>query len=405
MTREPGEESLLSKILIASVVIILLLVMGSCVFFIYNYLQPSGSPVATATPTPTASAAPTTQFPSVTATPTPTAQASTGANVTVNPDESGVYEQDTDVTAYDTQYTSPQFSDIGIWNNYIVYDMLDGNGVNYSMLYNVNNQQTNMVDSGTVFSDGAIADGKLVLYYPLNGNKIYLDNIQTGEHDLTSMNDNSPRNSITMSDTKLAYYEDIGQTNAAGVFVHDYSIYVFDLASGQTASVIDNIPKPLDINMYDNELVYTVQDSNGQGSDVYYLDLSVQNPTPKMISVHAGDNNNARIYGNWVVYYSDWDGSNHIYLYNIQTGQTTEPAPNSQQQSADIYGTTVVYDDNRYGNWDIFSYDVNTHQETQLTNEPHDQEHPVIYGNQVAYFDDRGGNNDWQIYTMTLPSS
>jgi beta propeller repeat protein len=401
MTPEPEEHSLVSKIIIVGVILILILVIGSCAYIIYGYMQPANMPAVLVTPSPTVTPTPTpfptpspTPYSNATATPTPSEQP--GANATVDPDDSGIYEQDTQVTSGNFTFYDP-----GVWNNYIVYDMFDGMK-NYSMLYDADTGKTQQLDSGTVFSYGAIGDGKVVLYYPLNGNKIYLYNIQTGETDLTSMNDDSTRNSITMSDTKLAYYEDIGHSNPDGSWDPDYSIYVFDLVMGQTASVIDNIPKPLDMCMYDNELVYTVVD--GTGSDVYYLDLSDQHPSPEKISTNSGDNNHARIYGNWIVYYSDYSGSNHIYLYNIQSGQTTEPAPNSEQQSADIYGTTVVYDDNRYGNWDIFSYDVNTHAETQLTNEPHDQEYPVIYGNRIAYMDDRAGPNDWQIYTMTIPS-
>ena len=393
MTREPGEESLLSKIIIVGAVLILILVMGSCVFIIYNYMQPHNSAQASDTPLPPTATPVPVQFPSnITVTPAPTVQSN--PNATVDPDKSGIYESDTRVTSGDFQYFN-----IGVWNNYIVYDMNDG-AKNYSMLYNVNTRQTQQIDSGTVFSYGAISDGKLVLYYPLNGNRIYLYNIQTGEKDLSCTDDDSARNSVTMSDTKLAYYQDDGHKNSDGSWSPDYAIYVLDLVSGQTASVINDIPKPLDMSMYDNELVYTVM--TGSGSDVYYLDLSALHPAPKKISVKSGDNNHARIYGNWIVYYSDCDGSNHIYLYNIQTGQTTEPAPDSQQQSADIYGTTVVYDDNRFGNWDIFSYDVITHVETQLTNEPSDQMYPVINGNLIAYFDNRDNTTYPQIYTMTI---
>ncbi len=207
-----------------------------------------------------------------------------------------------------------------------------------------------------------------------------------------------------MFDTKLAYYQDIGHNDIDGNWVPNYAIYVFSMIDGTNSCVLTNLPKPLDIRIYNNMLVYTVV--NGQGSDVYLLDLGAKTLNPQKISTKPGNNNHARIYDNTIVYHSDADGSDHIYVYSINSGQTFMPAPGSQQWSADIYGNTIVYDDNRNGNWDIYAYDLNSHTERQITNEAHDQHAPVIYGNRIAYLDDRNSSPDdpnlQDIYTMTI---
>jgi len=269
---------------------------------------------------------------------------------------------------------------------------------NYSMLYDTNTRETRQIDSGTVFSYGAISNGKVMLFYPLSGNKIYLYDIKTGEKYLSCTDDNNRRNSITMSDTKLAYYQDIGHYDSTDNWVPVYAIYVLNMIDGSTADVIDHIPRPIDIRMSGDKLVYTVV--NGQDSDIYMLDLSMHKPTPQKISTGTGNNNLARIYGNTIVYHSDVDGKNHIYIYDINTGKTALLTTEGEQWNADIYGSTVVYDDNRNGNWDIYAYDLNTHTERQITNEPHDQRAPVTYGNRIAYMDDRNGYQ--AIYTMTI---
>ncbi|HTX43159.1 MAG TPA: hypothetical protein VMC61_00420 [Methanocella sp.] len=385
MTKQPGD-SLASKIVYVGALIILLLIMGACVFVIYGYVNPQGPVLPSSTPRPSPAATytpPPTSWPSPTPTPV--------ASITPTPD-SGFYQQDTKVTTGEFEYYYP-----GIWDHYIVYDMNDGMK-NYSMLYDTSGQQTRQIDSGTVFSYGAISNGQVMLFYPQNGNKIYLYNIKTGDKFLSCTDDNNRRNSITMSDTKLAYYQDIGHYDTSGNWAPIYAIYVFNMLDGSTADVIDNIPRPIDIKMSGNKLVYTVV--NGQESDIFLLDLSVQKPTTKKVSVGTGNNNVARIYGNTIVYHSNVDGKDHIYIYDINTGNRFIPAPDGEQWNADIYGNTVVYDDDRNGNWDIYAYDLNTHNERRLTNEPHDQRAPVVYGNRIVYTDNRNGYQ--ALYTMTI---
>ncbi len=389
MTPHPGEESLVSKILFIGILLVLLLILGACVFVIYSYMSPPGDP-PTVTPAPTMVDSPT---PSPT--PTPTPQASVPPKSTPEPD-TGYYQQDTKLADADSNF---EFYYPGIWDRYVVYDMFDGMK-NYTILYDTTTRQKRTIDSGTVFSYGTISNGKVMLYYPRNGNKIYLYDIKSGSNDLTSNDDNSARGSITMFDTKMAYYQDVGHHDTDGKWVPVYSIYVFDISMGDRSAVIDNIDKPLDIRIFGDKLVYTVV--NGHGSDVYLLNLgaATSDRKPNKISTGTGNNNHARIYDHNIVYHSDSAGKDHVYVYDINTGKTLPISPNSEQWNADIYGSAVVYDDNRNGNWDIYAYDLNTHTERRITNEPHNQRAPVINGNRIAYMDDRDMYQT--IYTMTI---
>lgn len=386
MTPEPGKDHIVTKIIIIGVALILLLIMGACAFVIYNYIQPQDSgPSSTPTPSPTP-----TPLPTYTPTPTPIPTPTPNATGTPIPD-TGYTQNDAKVTTGDFQFSYP-----GIWNNYVVYDMYDGQN-NYTILYDANSKTRTQVDTGWVFSYGTISDGKVMLYQP-SGNSITLYDIVTRQSALTSTTDNKIRGSFAMSGYKLAYYQDNGNYNSDHVWVPDYSIFVFSTQDGTNSDVMSNLPRPLDISIDGDKLVYTVVD--GQGSDVYLLDLSQRTIVPKKISTTQGNNNHARISGRYVVYYSDVSGGDHIYVYDITTGLTFEPASGSSQSSADIYGNTVVYDDDRNGNWDIYAYDMSTKSERRITNEPNDQRSPVISGNRIAYMDNRNGI--WDIYTMTI---
>ncbi len=381
MTQQPGD-SLVSKVVFIGAVLVLLLIMGACVFVIYGYLSPN-SP--SATPEPSAAA---TYTPTPTERPTSTPRPSNTA--TPRPDP-GNYQQDTKVTAGEYNFYYP-----GIWDHYIVYDKFDGMN-NYSMLYDVNTQETYPIAEGTVFSYGVIGNGKVLLYYP-SGSKIYLYDIKDKRSYLTCTNDDNPRGSFTMFGEKLAYYQDIGHYDTEGNWVPVYTIIVFNMIEGTAASVIRDTPLPLDIKIDGERLVFTV--INGQGSDVYLLDLTPRNYSPKRISSGEGSSNYGRISGNTIVYISDISGKSRLYIYDINTGQAASPVPGSEQRHAAIYGNTIVYDDNRDGNWNIYAYDLNTRSERRITSEPHDQMDPVIYGNRIAYMDNRDGY--WAIYTMTI---
>jgi len=352
--------------------------MGACVFVIYSYLSPPGPAIE---PTP-----------AITYTPVPTAKPTTTPrpSATVPPDD-GYYQQDTKVTTSEFEYTYP-----GVWDHYIAYDMCDGMK-NYTMLYDISTRETTQVADGTVFCYGTISNGKLLLYYPI-GSKIYLYDIKDNRSDLTCTNDDNPRGSFTMFDTKLAYYQDIGHLDTDGNWVPVYSIRVFSMIDGSAASVVDNSPLPRDLQIYGDRLVYTLY--SDIGSDVYLLELGAHNVNVQKISPGTGNSNYARIYDRTIVYHSDVSGKDHIYVYDIITGTTMPLTTEGVQWHADIYGSTIVYDDNRNGNWDIYAYDLNTHVERRITNEPHDQRDPRIFGNRIVYMDNRNGYQ--AIYTMTI---
>jgi beta propeller repeat protein len=384
MTPQPPKRSLTSEIVFLGALSVLIVILGASAFYIYDYVTPDPTPTPIPTATPTAT--PTTTPRPPTATPTP--QASTGPTPTI---DTGDYQQDTKITIGEFEFSYP-----GIWERYIVYDMFDGMK-NYTFIYDTSTGDRTQIADGIVFSYGTISNGKVMLFYPNSGNKIYLYNIKTRESLLTCTDDNSNRNSITMFGDRLAYYQDVGHYSSEGKWVPSYHIYVFDMIQGSASDVMSDLPKPLDIRIYGDKLVYTVV--SGTGSDIYLLDLSWKTPAPRKISTGTGNNNHARIFDHTIVYHSDVEGKDHIYIYDINTGTTTCPTHEGQQWNADIYDNTLVYDDNRNGNWDIYAYDLNTHVERRITNQPNNQRAPVLYGSRIAYLDDRDGYPG--IYTMS----
>jgi len=390
MTPEPSEDSILSKVIFVAIILVLIIVLAVCALFIYNSLYPSTAdnpmtvtPTATPVP-PTATPRPS---PSPTIRPSATAVATPYVNIPV----------DTRVSI-----TSGVYSNVGIWNHYIVYDeAVSDDNVNVH-LYNIDSKQDHVIAQGNVHSYGTIGNGKVALLYP-DTNLIKLYDIATGKAAQVSVNSNAPRGSMVIAGNYLLYSEDDGMMDPVSKsWSSVYCVYLFNMNDDTTSSVASNIGKPIDIRMDGNYVVWTTVD--GEGSDISLYNL--QGKPLKVVTIASGgsSNNHARISGNNIVYHSDKDGSHHIYIYNIATAQTSEMTTDSKQMSADISGNTVVFDDYRDGNWNIYTYDLTTHLSHYFTYESHDQLSPVISGSHVAYLDYRnsGSSGECDVYTMDL---
>jgi beta propeller repeat protein len=382
MTPEPPKDSFLSKIIFAATILVLILILATCAFFIYNNVMPHAAATATPTPTPLPTVKPTiVSTPRITVTPTPVATTSIDVpHDTLVSDATGAY------------------SDLGIWDHYIVYDELVSSGDIKVHLYNIDSRQGHIIAEGNVHSYGTIGNGKVALLYP-DTNMIKLYDIASGTTSQGSVNSNAPRSSMVISGQYLLYCEDDGMTDPiTKEWVSVYSVYLFNMQDATTSSIKSNIGKPIDIRMYGTNVVWTTKD--GDGSDI--LLFNIQSNPLKVITITTSTalNNHARIYGNTIVYSSDKDGAHHIYMYDIPSGQTTLMTGDSKQLSADIYDNTIVFDDSRDGNWNIYTYDMTTKQTRYFTYEEHDQNSPVIYGKHVAYLDNRDGQYD--VYLMNL---
>lgn len=394
MTPEPSEDSILSKVIFVAIIIVLVLVFAACALFIYNSLYPHTTAKDPVTVTPTATPVP------PTATPRPTPYP-TISSPTPLPTAYIDIPQDTRVSI-----TAGVYSNVGIWDHFIVYDEAVSDNNIHVHLYDINSKQDHVIAQGNVHSYGTIGNSRVALLYP-DTNTIKLYNIATGKLEQGSVNSNAPRSSMVISGNYLLYCEDDGMTDpVAKTWDSVYCVYVYNMNDATTSSVASNIGKPIDIRMDGNNIVWTTVDANG-GSDISLYNLQSKPLKIIPIAQDGSNNNHARISGNNIVYHSDRGGSHHIYIYNIATAQTSEMTLDSKQLSADISGNTIVFDDYRDGNWNIYTYDMTTHLSHYFTYESHDQLSPVIYGSHVAYLDYRNaasGSGECDVYTMDLSS-
>ena len=392
MTPEPSEGSILSKVIFLAIILVLVVVFAACALFIYNSLYPHTTARDPATVTPTVTPAPT-------ATPRPTAYPTYVSPTAVATPYVDI-QHDTRVSI-----TAGVYSNVGIWDHFIVYDETAEDGSTIVHLYDINSKQDHKIAQGNVHSYGTIGNNQIALIYP-DTNVIKLYDISKGTMIQVSKSNNAPRGSMVISGNYLLYSEDDGLMDPIlKSWVSVYCVYLFNMNDQTTSSIKSNIGKPIDIRMDGKYVVWTTQ--AGDGSDILLFDIQ-SNPL-KVITIAQGgsSNNHARISGNNIVYHSDRGGSHHIYIYNITTGLTTEMTVDSKQLSADIYGNTIVYDDYSTGNWNIYTYDLMTNSSHYFTNEEHDQLSPVIFGNHVAYLDYRNapsGSGECDVYTMNIAS-
>ncbi|MCK4949807.1 MAG: hypothetical protein KAS60_06955 [Thermoplasmata archaeon] len=107
-------------------------------------------------------------------------------------------------------------------------------------------------------------------------------------------------------------------------------------------------------------------------------------PTTKQLS--------PAIWENRIVYDSNENGNEDVFLYDITTGITTQITTDSADQwNPKIYGDYIVWVDTRNGNRDVYAYDLGTGTEMQITTDPDDQAHPNVYGDIIAWTDFRNG--------------
>jgi len=385
---EPPEESTFSKVMFFGTLIILVIILCACAYFIYGYINPSpgDDPTSTAVPasTPTTISKHTTVL--STSTPKPTSKPTSKPTLQIGPTPVA-----TDMPAIENESDTKVSSGLkiavppGIRDNYIVYDEIVGNDSYNIHLYDTQLLSDQIIDSGNVRSFGAIGCGEVAIW---NGtdNIMRLFNISSKSMVIASPCKNSPREFPNIFDNKLIFTSNDG--NMTDVF----SIYSYIMQDATMDLWAKNVSEPLEPRGDGNNIVWWNQ--NNESRDVILYNIE----NVSWIKIAGDSCDHPRISGNLVVYHNSDD--NHIYLYNIQNGTTRKVINTGRQYSADISGSRIVYDDNRDGNWNIYMYDDATGKEQQLTNEPHDQMSPQIYGDQILYMDNRNG--DWDIYMMKI---
>ena len=155
--------------------------------------------------------------------------------------------------------------------------------------------------------------------------------------------------------------------------------------------------------IYRNRVVYDEVASAAPGDhDVWSVDIWNRNDfTYSDIAVEAGVNDQQPAIDNDMVVWHETSlsGDDDIYLLDLSEKGAVPGAlitHTGDQRNADISGNIVVWQDNRNGNWDIYGYNLVTGQEFAITDDEFDQTDPAIDGNLVAWADMwTGTSNIW----------
>jgi beta propeller repeat protein len=394
---KPPEETLFSKLLVIGALVILVAILGTCVFVIYGYVFPAPDPdsiAVTPAPTPTPTPVPTaTPTPTPAPTPQPTVQIDPTPLVTPTPVP--VYQEDTQVTN-GRKIIAPA----GIWERYIVYDEMISNN-NYNVhLYDIFLKTDQVIGTGNIRSYGCIGSGKVGLLNE-DTTMIFLYDIAAKTKIQASSDNKIPRMYPSINSDQLIFTGNDGSSNPVTGWIDIFTLYQYDFASGTINMLMHDMPQPNEPRS-DGDYVVWWDVSGGTRSIVLYDKKTCKSKT---INAAGAGSDHARISGKTVVYHSVVGGADHIYSYNIDTSETRSVSSQGMQYYADVSGNRYVYDDNREGKWDIYVYDRTTMQEVRLTNEPHDQRMPQIYGDYVIYMDNRNydaGNQNLDLYVMRI---
>jgi len=150
--------------------------------------------------------------------------------------------------------------------------------------------------------------------------------------------------------------------------------------------------------IYGNIMIWQSYNFQYQTGDIYMFDLGDDGiPYTEDDGEKTGINNDPTtsqmfpgIWENRIVYTSDENGNYNVFLYEIDTGVTTQITDDPKGQwSPQIWGDIIVYVDNRNGNRDVYAYDLGTGTEIQITTDTANQQHPYIYGDIVVWTDYR----------------
>jgi beta propeller repeat protein len=167
-----------------------------------------------------------------------------------------------------------------------------------------------------------------------------------------------------------------------------YSVYMRDIStSTQTRIAYGNDP-----DIFDNKIVYSSEIA-GNTPQIYVYDIT----TGETIDASQyGDNYYPHIYGNKVIWSDFYTRLGNIRMYDIATEQQTEVTTGDYMTGYDTGGATDIYDNrivylkhNDLGEvnlGDVYVYDIDTEQSTQLSS-GNTAQTPVIYGNIVVWSD------------------
>jgi beta propeller repeat protein len=80
---------------------------------------------------------------------------------------------------------------------------------------------------------------------------------------------------------------------------------------------------------------------------------------------------------------------------------TNDPA---QQENPVIHNNILAWQDDRHGNWDIYMFDLETARQTRITSDESDQLEPRVFGDNLIWRDMRNNKGDFQNFPVDYNS-
>ncbi len=170
----------------------------------------------------------------------------------------------------------------------------------------------------------------------------------------------------------------------------DPGIFMFDLAADNEIEITDNFTAKDEYPDISGHFVIWVREN----TDIYIYDITSGQTSHINPTGYIGK---AAIYGSMIVWESNVNNYYQIFMYNIDTQQTSQITSGEfNHMHPAISGKGVVWEDYRnsldgYSNTDIYFYDFIAGNEVPICTEEHEQKSPNIFDNKIVWQDNRNG--------------
>jgi beta propeller repeat protein len=277
-----------------------------------------------------------------------------------------------------------------IWNDNLVIDLGEEGLYFYDL------------DKGSKYElgigDAPLINDKYIVWG--EDNEIYLFNILskkkyqiTNENCKLSSYPSIYENKIIWSDNR---HDEIPRD---GIAKND--IFLYDISTSFEYRITNSLTPKSDPDIYKDKIVW---DDTREGMfvhNIYYTKISIH----KEIQITSdGDSFNPKIWGDKIAYLSAKEGSNQIYVYDINKKSEKKIDISEHVESFDLHENKIVWN---YGNDIIYLFDISTDELTIIINVEDDDGikvwSPAIWGNKVIFASNKDGSDN--IYMYKIPDN